>query len=92
MLLIPKIDQGVKPLDRLGPDRAAIATIAAVRSPVFEMLFTQKADRSSASGTGSNIDFGQIKKLHCGPQMVALSGDTATRRQAQGLLGYNHKL
>ena len=60
MLLIAKIDQGVEPLDRLGPDRAAIATVAAVRTAVFKMLFAQETHGPPATGTGSNMDFGQI--------------------------------
>ncbi len=37
---IAKVDQRVQPFDRLGPDRPAIAAIAAIRPTKFDELFT----------------------------------------------------
>ena len=64
MLLIAKIDQGIQPLNGLDPDRPAIAAVAAIRAAEFNEFLSAEADRATTATAGSDIDFGQVEKLH----------------------------
>src|SRR5690606_11859512 len=64
MLLVAEVDERVQPLHRLGPDRAAIAPVAAVRPAELDELLAPETRTARAAATGTDIDLGKIEKLH----------------------------
>ncbi len=64
MLLVAEIDQRVQPVDRLGPDIAALAAVAAVRPAELDVLLAAKRHRAVAARAGPDVDLGEIEKFH----------------------------
>jgi hypothetical protein len=64
MLLIAEIDQRVQPVDRLGPDIAAAAAIAAIGPAMLDEFLAAEADRTAAAAAGAQVDLRKIEKLH----------------------------
>ena len=66
MLLVAVVDQRVQAVDRLQPDIAAAAAIAAVRSAELDELLAPERDAAGAAVAGADIDLGLIEKFHGG--------------------------
>ena len=64
MLLIAKVDQRVQPLDRLGPDRSAVATVTAIGAAELDILVAPEADAAAAAAARADVDFGQVEEFH----------------------------
>ena len=57
MLLVAIVDQRVQPVDRLHPDIAAAAAVAAVRPAELDELLAPERHRAGAAVAGADIDF-----------------------------------
>ena len=64
MLLVAIVDQGVQPVDRLDPDVAAAAAVAAVRSAELDELLAPERDAAGAAVAGADEDLGLVEKFH----------------------------
>jgi hypothetical protein len=64
VLLKAVIDQRVEILDRLCPDVASPAPVAAIRSAEFDELLAPERDAAVPARTRADIDFGGIQELH----------------------------
>jgi hypothetical protein len=64
MLLVAVVDQRVQAIDHLGPDIAAAAAVAAVRSAELDELLAAERQRARAPVAGADIDLGLIEKFH----------------------------
>src|SRR5690606_6697819 len=64
MLLVAVVDQRVEPVDRLDPDVAAAAAVAAVRAAELDELLAPERDRTGAAVARSDIDLGLVEELH----------------------------
>ena len=63
MLRITKVDERVESSDRFKDDIATLAAIAAVWAAILDIFFTTKADRSRATGAGTDKDFCLVEKM-----------------------------
>jgi hypothetical protein len=59
VLVIAEVDQGVQAVDRLDPDVAARAAVAAVRPAVFDVLLPPERDGAAAPVAGPAIQIGR---------------------------------
>ena len=66
MLLVAIVDQRVQPVDRLHPDVAAAAAVAAVRPAELDELLAPERDRAGAAVAGADIDLGLVEEFHDG--------------------------
>lgn len=66
VLLVAEVDQGVQALDRLDPDVAAPAAVAAVRSAIFDELLAPERHRPRPAIAGADIDLALVEKFHRG--------------------------
>src|SRR3546814_14091944 len=64
MLGVAEINEGVQPFHRFEDDIAALAAVAAVRSAIFDELFTATGNRPRAAGAGTDADFRLVTKKH----------------------------
>ena len=90
MLLVAIVDQRVQPVDRLQPDIAAAAAVAAVRAAELDEFFAPERHRAGAAVAGADIDFGLVEKFHRIRQSIcwlcgfARLGLALTQRAAKG--------
>ncbi len=64
MLLVAIVDQRVQPVDRLQPDIAAAAAIAAIRPAELDEFFAPERHRTGAAVAGADVNLGLIEKFH----------------------------
>ena len=64
MLLVAIIDQRVEAGDRLHPDIAAAAAVAAVRSAEFDKFLAAEGDAAGTAIARSDIDLGLVEEFH----------------------------
>src|SRR5690606_8356188 len=64
MLLIAIVDEGIQPIDGLGPDIAALAAVAAIRAAELDVFLAAEADGAVAPGTGAKVDAREVEKFH----------------------------
>src|SRR5580704_5580724 len=64
MLLIAVVDQRVETVDRLRDHVAAAATVAAVRSAIFDEFLAPERHAAVAAVAGANVDLGFVEELH----------------------------
>ena len=64
VLLVAVVDEGVEALDRLGPDVAALAAVAAVGAAELDELLAAEADAAVAAAAGADLDAGVVEELH----------------------------
>ena len=64
VLLVAKINQRVQPVHSYRPNRAATAAITAIRPAKFDEFLFAERDTAAATGTGADVYFGEIEKLH----------------------------
>ena len=64
MLLVAVVDQRVEPVDRLDPDVAAAAAVAAVGAAELDELLAAERDRAGAAVARSDVNLGLVEKLH----------------------------
>src|SRR5690606_1965251 len=64
VLLISIVDQSIKAVDRLDPDIAAPAAVAAIRPAEFDEFLAPERHASGASVAGAGIDLGLVEEFH----------------------------
>ena len=64
MLLVTIVDQGVQPLDRLDPDIAAAAAVAAVGPAVLDIFLPPERDRPAAPVARADVDLALVEEFH----------------------------
>ena len=64
MLLEAVIDQRVEIVDRLDPDVAALAAIAAPGAAIFDELLAPERDAAVPAVAGLDIDLGDVEEFH----------------------------
>ena len=64
VLLVAIVDQRVEAGDRLDPDVAAAAAVAAVRSPELDEFLAAERYRAGTAVAGADIDLGLVEELH----------------------------
>ena len=64
VLLIAEVDEGVQPVHRLDPDRAAMAAVAAIGAAEFDELLPPERDAAGPAAAGADVDFGEVEELH----------------------------
>ena len=77
----------VQAINRLDPDRAAIAAITAIGAAEFDEFLAPERNAAAAAAARADIDFAEVKKFHrLGAFIEVASGDTGSERipQAQG--------
>ena len=72
MLLVAIVDQRVQPVDRLDPDVAAAAAVAAVRPAELDELLAAERHRAGAAVAGAYVDFRLVEKFHLNGQRSAV--------------------
>src|SRR5690606_21877009 len=80
VLLVPVVDQGVQPLDRLDPDVAAAAAVAAVGAAVLDEFLAPERHRTGAAVAGANVDLGLVEELH-GDYLASNGGEVEALRR-----------
>ena len=83
MLLIAEVDQSVQPVDRLGPDRSALAAIAAIWPAELDKLFAPEADTATTAAARADIDFAEVEEFHGSCPICDRSGDIPPRAVTQ---------
>ena len=64
MLVVAEVDQGVQPVDRLDPDIAALAPVAAVGAAILDVFLPPERHGAAAAVAGANVDLGFVEKFH----------------------------
>src|SRR6185437_2531018 len=82
VLLVAIVDQRVEVFDRFGPDIAALAAIAAVRSAIFDELLAPERDAAVTAVAGLDIDLGLVEESHAADfrSVLRMIGRCAARR------------
>jgi hypothetical protein len=65
VLLIPKINEGVQSFDGFDDNITPVAAIAAVWATIFDEFLAPKRNAARTTGTGPDIDLGEIEEFHC---------------------------
>lgn len=73
MLLIAIVDERVQPLDRLDPDRTAMAAVAAIRPAEFDEFLAPERHAARPTAARADIDFGKVEELHVGSACLGLA-------------------